>query len=370
MSDFVSPLLTVCVPTYNGAKYLQECLDSILCQTFTEFELLIIDDCSSDDTLNIVNTCAERDRRIRVVVNNANLGLVGNWNRCINLAQGEWIKFVFQDDLLSPTCLEKMLAARQPEKYLINCRRQFIFEAEVPKKIREEYQKFLTYLSTEGVFSGKTEISAKDYCEALLNNIDAIYANFVGEPTAVMLHRSVFDRFGTFNHHLIQLPDFEFWTRIAIHSGMIYVPETLATFRIHSNSATATNYSGKKYRTSVLDKLIFIYDLAFDPLYEPLRFVNDNSEFKMIDKKHNRPVNLFDLVTEYAYNSRRIAQRAAANRENPDSSLLTEWEKIQKVYPLLTHLSQRSLTKKIISHSLYRWKDLRRNLKATIQQQK
>ena len=106
----MQPIVSICIPTYNGAKYLRECLDTVLSQTFTDFEVLLVDDQSSDETLSIAQEYAAKDTRIYVKQNEQNLGLVGNWNCCIELAQGEWIKFVFQDDLIAPECLEKMLA--------------------------------------------------------------------------------------------------------------------------------------------------------------------------------------------------------------------------------------------------------------------
>src|SRR5450631_1193388 len=103
------PVISVCVPTYNGSKYLGNCLDSILSQTFNDFEVLIVDDLSSDNTFDIAMAYAERDKRFKLFQNTVNLGLVGNWNQCVELAGGEWIKFVFQDDVLAPECIEKLL---------------------------------------------------------------------------------------------------------------------------------------------------------------------------------------------------------------------------------------------------------------------
>ena len=112
MSVPASPRVSVCIPTYNGALYLQECMESILGQTFVGIEILAVDDRSSDKTRAILDSFAKRDARVRILSNARNLGLVGNWNRCIELAQGEWIKFVFQDDWIAPECLERMLDAK------------------------------------------------------------------------------------------------------------------------------------------------------------------------------------------------------------------------------------------------------------------
>src|SRR3990170_405399 len=87
------PCVSVCIPTYNGGKYIRECIESILVQTYTDFEILIVDDKSFDETIEIAEEFARGDKRIRIVRNRQNLGLVKNWNKCVELAEGEWIKF-------------------------------------------------------------------------------------------------------------------------------------------------------------------------------------------------------------------------------------------------------------------------------------
>jgi len=75
------PTISVCVPTYNGVKYLPECLESILSQSLDSFEVLVVDDHSNDGTFDLVQEYAARDRRVHLLANPDNLGLVGNWNR-------------------------------------------------------------------------------------------------------------------------------------------------------------------------------------------------------------------------------------------------------------------------------------------------
>jgi len=97
-------------PTYNYARFLPEAIESILNQNFTDFELLIIDDCSSDNTAEVVCAYAAKDRRISFSVNSPNIGMVNNWNLCLRRARGEYIKFVFGDDvLISKDALLKMM---------------------------------------------------------------------------------------------------------------------------------------------------------------------------------------------------------------------------------------------------------------------
>ena len=83
-----SPLVSICIPTYNGEKYLKECLDSCIDQTFKNYEIIICDDCSSDGTIKIIEEYAKIFPQIILFQNDGNLGLVGNWNRCIHHSNG------------------------------------------------------------------------------------------------------------------------------------------------------------------------------------------------------------------------------------------------------------------------------------------
>ncbi len=350
----MKPHISVCIPTYNGSRYLRKCLDSVIAQTFTDFEVLIVDDRSSDKTVNIAKEYAAKDRRIQVIVNERNLGLVGNWNRCVELARGEWIKFVFQDDLIEPTCLERLLAASKPEIPIIFCRRQFIFAEDTPPFNRSYHQSALALL--DRLFAEVTEFSASQYTRAVIEQIAAkgVHINFVGEPIAVMLHRSVFNRFGNFNAYLIHSCDFEFWTRVASNTGIIYVPETLATFRVHGESTSAANQGSRYYHKTRLDPLAILHDFAFNPIYASFRAAYS----------HPKSISLTNLVAAKAYDTRRIAERAMNDTANPNPDLLVEWQKFMQLYPILEIISQRTLLKRIIIHSLYRWKQLQRQAQA------
>lgn len=322
----MKPLVSVCIPTFNGAKYFRECLDSVFAQTFTDFEVLIVDDQSSDETFSIAQEYATYDHRFRVLQNKHNLGLVGNWNRCVELAQGEWIKFVFQDDLIAPLCLERMLATSRPESAIIFCRRDLIFESGTSEATRQHYLKHV--LSRPTGFSNLTEISANDYCEAILARMGI---NIVGEPIAVLLRRSVFYRFGFFNPQLILICDLEFWTRVAVHTGITLVPETLATFRVNSGSVSSRSLASRMYRLTKLDLLVMLHEFAFNPLYTPLRTAASC---------HQPSINLARMFTIRAKIAWLIANQAANTPKNPDRSLLEEWENIENFYPLLSIVSK------------------------------
>lgn len=100
-----TPTVSVCIPTYNRAHYLPYTLETILNQTFVDFELVICDDCSTDNTAQVV--ASFKDSRIRYMRNQRNLGIPGNLNRCVELAQGKYVAIYHDHDLYEPTILEE-----------------------------------------------------------------------------------------------------------------------------------------------------------------------------------------------------------------------------------------------------------------------
>lgn len=318
-------LVSLCVPTFNGAKYLRECLDSCLAQSHKNIEILIVDDCSSDTTVVIATEYAKKDCRIRVVCNEKNLGLVGNWNRCVELAKGVWIKFVFQDDLIAPACLERMVAAAQPDSSLVFCRRDFIFEEGTTQSARDAYLGGQSLV--ERLFPDSTPVSARRFSEIVLNNMER---NLIGEPTAVMLHRRVFPQFGGFNPHLIVSCDTQYWIRVGIHTGVVPVPEVLASFRVHGDSVSAQSLAKREYRMNVLDELAVLHDVVFNPAYQPLRKAAAESGVDLVRQFWDKAL--------WAYG---IAKRAERDEAYPDNALMREWREVAAHFKRLSSIPLR-----------------------------
>lgn len=317
-------------------------MESVLGQTFTDIEVLTVDDCSSDETWDILDGYAKRDARVRVVSNERNLGLVGNWNRCIELARGEWIKFVFQDDLIAPRCLERLVAASAPNTSFIACKRNYLFGEGTSENVQQFY--FDNQRLIDNIFPESGRLSAQEYCQLAL---DRIGMNFVGEPTSVMLRKSVFDQYGLFNPHLIMSCDLEYWTRVAIHTGLVYVTEKLATFRVHKGATSETNRAHRQYRMEVLDALIILHDIVYAPNYAPLREAANSRQ---------PPINLLQKLAEEARGAKWLAVAAANRADNPDSTLIEEWNQVAQDYPRLAKLSDGASSRRG-SKLLGAWRD-------------
>jgi len=100
------PLLTIAVAVYNTEKYLRECLDSVVDQTYRNLEIICVNDCSTDNSLEILEEYATKDKRIKIIINEKNLGLGVTRNVGMEAAHGEYILFIDSDDWLDLTTCE------------------------------------------------------------------------------------------------------------------------------------------------------------------------------------------------------------------------------------------------------------------------
>ena len=222
----MKPKVSVCIPTYNYAKYLPETIESILAQTFTDFELIIIDDCSTDHTKDIGLYYASKDKRISFSVNPSNIGMVRNWNVCLSETKGDYIKFVFGDDLLShKEAIAKMADVLDSNNNiaLVSSARKIIDEISKEKKI---WSSFRNITAAEG-----TEIINKCLYEQ---------KNLIGEPSSVMFRRH--NAIRGFNEKYKHLVDLEMWFHLLEQGDFSYIGEPLTSFRIHQGQQTNKNW--------------------------------------------------------------------------------------------------------------------------------
>lgn len=220
-----SPSVTVCIPAYNNGRYLGAAIESVLAQHYEHFQLLIIDDCSRDDSREIVAGYAARDRRIELHVNEVNRGMVANWNACLRLARGEYVQFLFGDDLLaSPDALQKMAATLAADSSLA-------LVASARYLIDERSQKL-------GVSSGFAATAAVAG-ERIISRCLLTQKNLIGEPSVVMFRRALAAR--GFDPDYSQFVDLEMWFHLLEQGLFAYLSEPLASFRVHGEQQTRKN---------------------------------------------------------------------------------------------------------------------------------
>lgn len=108
-----NPLVSVLMTSFNREKFIAEAIESVLCSTYHNFELIIVDDCSEDDTLAIANNFAKKDNRISVYLNSNNLGDYPNRNKAASYAKGKYLKYLDSDDTMSSDCLDVMVSGME-----------------------------------------------------------------------------------------------------------------------------------------------------------------------------------------------------------------------------------------------------------------
>lgn len=252
------PLVSVCIPTYNGARWIAPALQSALAQTWPCLEIVVVDDASTDATAAIARSVA--DSRVRVVVNDRNHGLVPNWNRCFRLARGSYVKLLFQDDLLHPECVEEMarLALEDERIGLVFAPRKILLEdPDDPEAVawKEEYGTLHHRFPPL-----QRRNRGRELFEPWLRA--GFRENWVGEPSCALIRRDCVERLGGFNTRMFQGPDFEMWIRMMYFYDVGFLDRPLSTFRLHPFSTT---YENDRLNRSWLDMLWLLEGLLSYP---------------------------------------------------------------------------------------------------------
>jgi len=263
----MNPQISICVPTFNGEKYIRKCLESCVNQTFRDFEIIICDDVSTDATVLIIKEYQFRYPFVKFYQNSVNLGLVANWNKCLDLASGEWIKYLFQDDLMENNCLLRFHENFTPQVKLLVCRRNFVLDKQATLAEIDYYSSQVRTLENTGFY--KSDFFSADMIIKLAAKNIAL--NFIAEPSLAIFRKDVIKTFGDFDPALKQICDLEFFLRIASNCGLTYIPEQLCSFTIHADSTTEKNINSKDFHQSHLESLIFAAKLLSKEGFEKLR---------------------------------------------------------------------------------------------------
>lgn len=223
-----APKVSICIPVFNGEKYIQGAVNSAFEQEFSDFEIIIVDNCSTDDTVAIVENIASRSDKVRLFKNESNIGLAGNLNECLVHARGKYIKYLCVDDLLLPRCLEQMATALDSDQTvsLVCCGRTSVTETGQPFGLRRYSTENLTV-------SG---------CDAISRCVFG--DNYIGEPTAVMFRKT--DIPPLFREDLPQLMDMELWFRLLERGSLTSIGAPLCSIRFHDNQITHANIKSSR----------------------------------------------------------------------------------------------------------------------------
>jgi len=215
-----NPLVSVCIPTYNYARYLPKAIASCLRQSYKHIELIIVDDASTDNSRQVVESFA--DSRIRFSVNPVRLGLVENLNETLSLARGQFVKFLFADDYFSAeTAIEHTVAAFSNQGVdLVFCSRIAI---DAHGKQTYKYRPY----------SESRRLSGQEEAKRCLKR-----GNHIGGPTCVAVRSDALARVGEFDTTLRFQPDQEMWIRILLDGDAYFLAQPLVSVREHEGSET------------------------------------------------------------------------------------------------------------------------------------
>ena len=223
-----APGVSVCVPSFNYARFLQSCIDSVLRQSYTDFELIVVDDASHDESVRVIG--ANHDPRIRFVSHDERRGAIQTWNHCLAMARGDYVSFLCADDLFLSGKLQFQVAAldANPSIGLVHAdgfwadesaTRECLFSTVFPDDLR-------TYLSEDHVSPAPQGL-----------RLLAAGYNYIHLSNA-MIRRDCIEDIGGFSPYFPYAADWYCWLRIAARHSVAYLARPLAVYRRHSRNLT------------------------------------------------------------------------------------------------------------------------------------
>lgn len=261
-------LFSICIPTYNGEAFIEATLLSLFAQEYKNYELIICDDCSTDTTVSIINRLIEGRENVRFHVNEKNLGLVGNWNRCLGLSRGEYIKFLFQDDTLLPGTLQKTAEVIEKHSPLfITSKREFVLPETYDATSQYHYKTYLQKFENDLGITSDRFVTEK---EMAFLTARFFGVNFIGEPSVYVFKKSLLEKTGPFDALFHQLCDLEFALRCISNGNLYYMHFTSCKFVVHERSVTVMNLHTKYFQIHYLEYIrlaaLVLYDKKFEKL--------------------------------------------------------------------------------------------------------
>lgn len=259
MTQKNQPLVSVLMTVYNRELFIAEAIESVMNSTYQNWELIIVDDQSQDDSLVIAKTYAMKDNRISVYQNDENLGDYPNRNRAASYAKGEFLNYVDADDAIYPYGLEQMVYYMlQYSKAAIG-----ICRSHNPHKMYPI------------VYTNEEAIKEHFLGEAFLNNA----------PGSVVIRKSCFDAVGGFTPFR-HIGDNLLWIRLAFRFDVIKLPRELNWARHHEQQEL-------KYRKSKIEPIVQLYTISRALLKSencPLKIETQNEAIANLDKRYKRTV--------------------------------------------------------------------------------
>ena len=223
------PAVSVIVPNYNHARFLKQRMDSILNQTFQDFELILLDDCSTDNSRSILSSYAS-DPRVRLEFNEKNSGSpFKQWNKGVRLARNEYVWIAESDDYAGARLLERLVSilATNPDVVLAYCRSWLLTEGD---RIAAHGDDYLRYIDPHR-WSRDYCVDGREECRSYF-----VRANPVTNASSVVFRKSVYDKVDGAPETFRLCGDWKLWAAMALNGKIAYSSEPLNYFRSHPES--------------------------------------------------------------------------------------------------------------------------------------
>lgn len=241
--------VSIILPVYNGMKYLDVAVSSVLNQTFTDFEFLILDDCSTDGSWEYLRNI--KDDRVTVLRNDTNRGLFYNLNFLVRKSGSELIKLWSQDDYMTPDAIEKIVAFYNKHPQLGFCYTSFKLINEEGAVIKE----------------AKEDITPEVVDQATHAKIAFTWGSIAGNIANVAISRKAFDKVGLFNESMKICGDFEMWVRISEFFDIGLLKDPVIYIRNHSGQLS----KNEDYYINHVSEDLLVYKKLFSFIPERLR---------------------------------------------------------------------------------------------------
>jgi glycosyltransferase involved in cell wall biosynthesis len=260
--DAEKALVTICVPVYNGERFLAQCLDSLLSQTYRDFVLLISDNASTDRTAEICQRYANSDSRVRYHRNPVNIGMYGNFNRVLTLARTPYVKLANADDFWAPTMLADAMEQMERDPSLVLCHPRVVLVDEHGGEIRR-YDRPLHLIEDDPALRFRRVLTELGLVNQLMGvmRIDAVRSMlpFMSYPPADIVFLAELSLHGK----IMELPKFQYFRRFH---------EESSSWDRKSDAHQIKRVSGAGTRRVYLPTWRYHWGLARRVLHSPLGF--------------------------------------------------------------------------------------------------
>lgn len=243
----MSPLVSVIIPSYNHEKFLKERIDSVLNQTFQDFELIILDDLSPDNSQEIIESYRAHPKVSQIIYNEKNSGSTFfQWNKAVlSLAKGEFIWIAESDDVADPKFLETLVPMLQQNSEVVLAYSQSA-KMDSEGKITGSWSEWTQDLVEGNYFNDSFQMNGQEYIEKFL-----IHKNTIPNASAVLFRRKTYAEIGGAVVDMKTNGDWDLWFKMLMEGDINYSSKIMNNFRYHGTSviALASQKSQNKFLT-------------------------------------------------------------------------------------------------------------------------